>query len=58
MTKEKKEFVISPELSIPVRIIHGAYPGKTLTVTAGVHGNEYVGILFCWRQNCYAKIVV
>ena len=49
MTKEKKEFVISPEFSIPVRIIHGAYPGKTLTVTAGVHGNEYVGILACRR---------
>lgn len=51
--KEKKELVISPELSIPVRIIHGAYPGKTLTVTAGVHGNEYVGILACrhiWEE--------
>lgn len=30
--------------SIPVTIIHGKEPGKTMLITAGVHAGEYVGI--------------
>lgn len=29
---------------IPVLLTHGAKPGKTLVVTAGIHGDEYEGV--------------
>lgn len=29
---------------IPVLLAHGAKPGKTLVVTAGIHGDEYEGV--------------
>jgi predicted deacylase len=31
-------------IQLPLTVIHGAYPGQTLLVTAGVHGGEYPGI--------------
>src|SRR3954471_18485780 len=31
-------------LRLPLTLIHGARPGKTLLVTGGVHGGEYPGI--------------
>lgn len=34
----------SPGTSIPVTLVHGADPGPTLAVIAGVHGYEYPGI--------------
>jgi predicted deacylase len=30
--------------AIPILLIHGARPGKTLVVTAGIHGDEYEGV--------------
>jgi len=33
-----------PPIEIPVSIVNGASPGRTLVVTAGVHGTEYPGI--------------
>lgn len=32
------------KVELPVMIIHGREPGPTLSITAGVHGNEYAGI--------------
>ncbi len=32
------------EFLIPAAVFHGEQPGKTVLVTAGVHGGEYVGI--------------
>lgn len=32
------------KFSIPVTILHGRAPGKTILITAGVHAGEYVGI--------------
>lgn len=32
------------KFSIPVTILHGKAPGKTMLITAGVHAGEYVGI--------------
>lgn len=32
------------EFSLPVTILHGEKPGKTVLITAGIHGGEYVGI--------------
>lgn len=34
-----------PATEIPISIIHGAKPGRTLLITAGVHGAEFVPIL-------------
>jgi predicted deacylase len=31
-------------IELPLTIVHGAHPGQTLLVTAGVHGGEYPGI--------------
>lgn len=31
-------------ISLPVTLINGAHPGKTLLITSGVHGGEYPGI--------------
>lgn len=33
------------EVSIPVAVVNGAAPGPVLSVTAGIHGGEYVSIL-------------
>lgn len=43
---EQKHFLIPvPDAdAIEAVIVQGAFPGKTLVVTAGVHGCEYVGI--------------
>lgn len=35
---------VGPELSLEATCIWGARPGKTLVLTAGVHGCEYVGV--------------
>ncbi|RDC59448.1 hypothetical protein HME9302_00636 [Alteripontixanthobacter maritimus] len=32
------------EITMPVRVLHGAKPGPTLFVSAAVHGNEIVGV--------------
>lgn len=32
------------DLKIPLAIINGKYTGKTLLITAGIHGSEYAGI--------------
>lgn len=32
------------EFSIPATILHGARPGKTVLIMAGIHAGEYVGI--------------
>lgn len=32
------------EFSLPVTVINGSRPGKTVLITAGVHAGEYVGI--------------
>lgn len=32
-------------VELPVVVIHGAKPGPTLTVTAGIHGGEYVPLV-------------
>lgn len=32
------------EFRLPAAVIHGERPGKTILITAGVHGGEYVGI--------------
>ncbi|WP_202131749.1 succinylglutamate desuccinylase/aspartoacylase domain-containing protein [Aurantiacibacter rhizosphaerae] len=32
------------EISLPIRVLHGAKPGPTLFVSAGVHGDEIVGV--------------
>ena len=32
------------EFRIPAAVLHGTRPGKTMLITAGVHGGEYVGI--------------
>jgi len=34
----------SGELDLPVYVIRGANPGKTLLIIAGVHGDEYEGV--------------
>src|SRR5262245_12174432 len=31
-------------IRLPLTLIHGARPGKTLLVTGGIHGGEYPGI--------------
>ena len=36
-------------LSVPVLAARGAHPGKTLVVTAGVHGDEYEGMEAIFR---------
>jgi predicted deacylase len=33
-----------PGVSLPVLLVRGRTPGKTLVVTAGVHGDEYEGV--------------
>lgn len=32
------------EFELPVTVLHGSRPGKTVLVTAGIHAEEYVGI--------------
>lgn len=32
------------EFWLPAAVLHGTRPGKTMLITAGVHGGEYVGI--------------
>ncbi len=32
------------EFMIPAAVLHGEEPGKTVLITAGVHGKEYVGV--------------
>ena len=32
------------EFRLPATVIHGGEPGKTVLITAGIHGGEYVGI--------------
>jgi hypothetical protein len=34
-----------PALNIPVAVIHGARPGKTLALVSGSHGTEYASII-------------
>lgn len=35
------------EFELPASILHGAVPGKTVLIMAGIHGGEYVGIQAC-----------
>lgn len=42
--KRKMQLKITEEKRIPMEVIRGKQPGKTLVVTAGMHGCEYVGI--------------
>jgi predicted deacylase len=37
------------DISLPITVVHGAEPGPTLGITAGVHGAEYNGIYACMR---------
>lgn len=54
--KWKSELKITDTYSIPMYVICGKETGKTLVITAGVHGCEYVGIQTArklWRDlNC------
>ncbi len=45
------------EITMPVRVLHGAKPGPTLFVSAAVHGNEIVGVEMIRRllKNVSAK---
>ncbi|WP_054738920.1 M14 family metallopeptidase [Cellulosilyticum ruminicola] len=43
--KWKSEFKITETHSLPMYVICGKETGKTLVITAGVHGCEYVGML-------------
>lgn len=44
-TKKSFDFVVSgTEMIIPATIICGASPGKTITISAGVHSREYIGV--------------
>jgi predicted deacylase len=36
--------VVNSEVTMPVTLINGANPGKTVLVTGGMHGGEYPGI--------------
>ena len=44
--KKIEEYVPVPgtDFKLPVTVIHGQLPGKTVLVTGGIHGSEYVGI--------------
>jgi N-alpha-acetyl-L-2,4-diaminobutyrate deacetylase len=35
--------------TIPIIVIAGTQPGKTAVLTAGIHGDEYEGIMALWR---------
>lgn len=37
------------DLSLPLTVIHGAEPGPTLGITAGIHACEYAGVVACMR---------
>ncbi|MDO4267075.1 MAG: M14 family metallopeptidase [Eubacteriales bacterium] len=41
---EKKQMALQGFEQVKVQVIRGAYPGKQLVITAGMHGCEYVGI--------------
>lgn len=44
-TLEKKNFIFNiDDISLPVTLIAGMRPGKTVLLTAGIHGCEYCGI--------------
>ena len=36
-------------VSLPLLVVRGAAPGKTLFVSAGVHGDEFEGMACLWR---------
>ena len=42
--KKNLKILVTEEVAMEVRVICGKEPGKTLVITAGVHGCEYVGI--------------
>jgi len=45
--KEKKQVTLrshAPGYEMPVTLINGAKPGKTVLITAAIHGDEYPGI--------------
>ena len=42
--KYRMELELTPEIRIPVLLVRGASPGKTLVATAAVHGDEYEGV--------------
>lgn len=37
------------ETELPITVFHGAKPGPVLTLTAGIHGDEYISILALQR---------
>ena len=43
--KQRVKIPVSKGISLEATLLCGQKPGKTLVVTAGVHGCEYVGIL-------------
>lgn len=52
------ELKVTDQTSIRVLVIEGKKLGKTVVVTAGVHGCEYIGIEPCvsWDRNWSRKI--
>ena len=36
--------LVDGEFQLPVTILNGEEPGKTVLITAGIHAEEYVGI--------------
>ncbi len=43
----KKRIMLSlpgSETQIPLTVLHGSKPGKTITVAAGIHSREYIGV--------------
>lgn len=41
--KQRAEIEAAPDYKMPSTLICGAKPGKTLLITAGIHGSEYPG---------------
>jgi predicted deacylase len=42
--KVAREVTVDAGVTLPVTVIHGEREGKTMLVTAGIHGGEYLGI--------------
>lgn len=60
-----QEMVLVPGTAYqtPVTVMNGAKPGKTLYISAGIHGGEYPGVAAvakmgghsCRRSNCAVR---
>ena len=51
-TKQTLLLPVASHYPIEMTVICGSCPGKTLVVTAGVHGCEYVGIMTLRQALC------